>query len=224
MVDWWHRKKESMIERLRQKVGIRADLLTCKNTALPKGHYLCYTIGMTAYEKIYEQAADNYGYITTREASELGVPKSEMSALAKRNRLVRKGYGVYRLATHYLPTEYDGYAEAVLLGGDGAIVWGESVLAMHDLALVNPPVIEIATDRRVRRTLPPWIRLVRRSGGAVDHYQGIPCQPLADAIRACRGSVMDERLADGVRKAEQNGELRLGEAERLLREMGQWAK
>ena len=99
---------------------------------------------MTAYEKIYEQAADNYGYITTREASELGVPKSEMSALAKRNRLVHKGYGVYRLATHYQPTEFDGYAEAVLLGGDGAIVWGESVLAMHDLALVNPPAIEVA--------------------------------------------------------------------------------
>ena len=32
---------------------------------------------MTAYEKIYEQAADNYGYITTREAAELGVPKSD---------------------------------------------------------------------------------------------------------------------------------------------------
>ena len=37
---------------------------------------------MTAYEKIYDRAADNYGYITTKEAVELGVPKSEMSALA----------------------------------------------------------------------------------------------------------------------------------------------
>ena len=70
---------------------------------------------MTAYEKIYEQTADNYGFITTRDAVELGVPKSEMSALAKRKRLVHKGYGVYRLATHYQPTEFDGYAEAVLL-------------------------------------------------------------------------------------------------------------
>ena len=76
---------------------------------------------MTAYEKIYERAADNYGYITTKEAAEIGVPKSEMSALAKRKRLVHKGYGVYRLATHYQPTEFDGYAEAVLLGGEGAI-------------------------------------------------------------------------------------------------------
>ena len=175
---------------------------------------------MTAYEKIYEQAADNYGYITTREASELGVPKSEMSALAKRHRLVHKGYGVYRLATHYQPTEFDGYAEAVLLVGDGAIVWGESVLAMHDLALVNPPVIEVATDRRVRRTLPTWIKVVHRKGGEIAYYQGIPCQPLADAIRACKGAVMAERLSEGVRKAERNGEFRLGEAEQLLKEIG----
>lgn len=41
-----------------------------------------------------------------------------MSAFAKRNRLVHKGYGVYRLATHYQPTEFDGYVEVVLLGGD----------------------------------------------------------------------------------------------------------
>ena len=169
---------------------------------------------MTAYEKIYEQAADNYGYITTKEAVELGVPKSEMSAL------VHKGYGVYRLATHYQPTEFDGYAEAVLLGGEGAIIWGESVLAMHDLALVNPPAIEVATDRRVRRALPSWIKLVRRKGGEVAYYHGIPCQPLADAIRTCKGAVMAERLADGVRKAERNGELRLGEAEQLLKEIG----
>ena len=176
---------------------------------------------MTAYEKIYEVAADNYGFITTKEAGLLGIPKSEMSALAKRNRLVRHGYGVYRLATHYQPTEYDGYAEAVLLAGEGAAVWGESVLAMHDLALVNPPVIEVATNRRVRRKLPGWIKMSRRATGDIDYYQGIPCQKLADAIRLCKGAIMAERLADGVRKAEANGELRLGEAKALLKEIEQ---
>ena len=174
---------------------------------------------MTAYEKIYEVAADNFGFITTREAASLGIPKSEMSALAKRKRLVRHGYGVYRLVTHYQPTEYDSFAEAVLLAGEGAAVWGESVLAMHDLALVNPPVIEVATDRRVRRKLPNWIKLSRRTSSDIDYYQGIPCQRLADAIRLCKGAVMADRLADGVRKAEANGELRLGEAEALLKEL-----
>ena len=175
---------------------------------------------MTSYEKIYEVAADNYGFITTREASALGVPKSEMSALAKRNRLVRHGYGVYRLATHYQPSEYDSYAEAVLLAGNGAAVWSESVLAMHDLAFVNPPVIEVATDKRVRRSLPSWVKLVRREPGETDFYQGIPCQRLADAFLSCKGKVLRERLVDGVRKAEANGCLKLGEAEMLLKELG----
>ena len=174
---------------------------------------------MTAYEKIYEVAADNYGFITTKEAAMLGVPKSEMSALSKRNRLVRHGYGVYRLATHYQPSEYDSYAEAVLLVGDGAAIWGESVLAMYDLALVNPPVVEVATDRRVRRSLPSWVKLVRREKGESDFFQGIPCQRLAEAFRSCKGKVMAERLADGVRKAEADGYLKLGEAEKLLKEL-----
>ena len=174
---------------------------------------------MTAYEKIYEVAAANYGFITTKEAASLGIPKSEMSALAKRGRLVRHGYGVYRLATHFQPSEYDGYAEAVLLVGEGAAVWGESVLAMHDLALVNPPVVEVATTRRVRRSLPKWIKVSRRCPGEIEFFQGIPCPRLAEAIRHCRGAVIAERLADGVRKAEANGELRLGEAEALLKEI-----
>ena len=114
------------------KVVANCDRLIYKSTGLPKGQYFCYTFAMTAYQKIYEVAADNYGFITTKEAAALGVPKSEMSALAKRNRLVRHGYGVYRLATHYQPSEFDSYAEAVMLVGEGAAVWGESVLAMHE--------------------------------------------------------------------------------------------
>lgn len=173
---------------------------------------------MTSYERLYEIAADNYGFVTTKDAASVGVPKGEMSALARRNRLVRRGYGVYRLATHYLPTEYDGYAEAVLLAGEGAAVWGESMLAMHDLALVNPPQILVSTDRRVRRALPPWVRLTTRKSGAIDCRHGIPCQNLADAFRHCRGAVLKERLLEGVEEAQSRGLLRLGEAERLKEE------
>ena len=50
--------------------------------------------------------------------------------------------------------------------------------------------------------------------------KGYMSRLLADAIRTCKGVVMAERLADGVRKAERNGELRLGEAEQLLKEIG----
>ena len=177
---------------------------------------------MTCYEKIYEKAADNYGFITTAEASELGVPKQEMSALAKRNRLVHHGYGVYRLATHYLPTPYDGFAEALLLvGGEESAIWGESVLALHELALVNPPAIEVATVRRIRRTLPAWVKVVREKVESPVYYQGIRCQNLADAFRSCRNTVLRERLLDGIEKAQANGDLRIGEYEQLMKEFHQ---
>jgi hypothetical protein len=38
---------------------------------------------MTSYQKLYELAADNYGFVTTKEAASVGVPKREMAALAK---------------------------------------------------------------------------------------------------------------------------------------------
>lgn len=175
---------------------------------------------MTAYDKIYEKAADNYGFITTAEAMALGVAKSELCALVKRNRLLHRGYGVYRLATHYLPTPYDGFAEALLLvGGEDAVIWGESVLALHDLALVNPPVIEVATCRRVRRTLPPWIKIVRQKADSAAYYQGIRCQHLADAFRACRKTVLQERLIDGIERAQEKGDLRIGEYNQLIKEI-----
>ena len=175
---------------------------------------------MTAYEKIYEQAADNYGYITTREAAELGVPKSEMSALAKRKRLVHKGYGVYRLATHYQPTEFDGYAEAVLLGGEGAIVWGESVLAMHDLALVNPLYTFVATTKRVRRNLPKWIKVVKVDSDADrDSFDGIPCQNIASVFIEAKGRIMFERLVQAVKEARNRGLLAVDEDARIKKEL-----
>ncbi len=105
---------------------------------------------------------------------------------------------MYRLV-HYLPTEYDRYAEALAVVGKDAMIWGGSVLAMHNLAMVNPEKIEVATTRRVRRELPPWISLTRvRDETPYNFLNGILCQPLADAFRHCKGKVMTYRLAEAV--------------------------
>lgn len=108
---------------------------------------------MTHYESIYEAAADNYGLITSVEAREMGISYKEMSALASRGMIERRGHGVYRLS-RWVPTPNDRYAEAVALVGPGSYLWGEAVLAMHGLALVNPRTLTVANPRRVRRKLP----------------------------------------------------------------------
>ena len=92
---------------------------------------------MTAYEKIYEESIGNYGLITSARASELGISNMALVLLAQRGRLIRIGRGLYRLA-HWLPTEFDGYAQAVMSVGEEAYLYGESVIALLNLAPTNP--------------------------------------------------------------------------------------
>jgi len=178
-----------------------------------------YTFDMSYYDAIYEHAADNYGLITSREADALGIPRMDLVKKAQRGLLERLGYGVYRL-TRYFPTMLDKYAEAVALVGPGSFIFGESVLAMHELALVNPRRITVATPNRVRKALADFINLVpAKSGTETTSYEGIPSQSVADAIRECRTSVMPDRLLDAVEDARKQGLVTEAEVRSLNKEI-----
>ena len=160
---------------------------------------------MSYYEKIYEYAADNYGLISSAEARALHVPNVELVKLSHRGRLVRIGHGVYRIS-HYIPTTLDRYAEAVALAGENTFIYGESVLAMHGLAFVNPTAILVATIKRIRKTLPVYIKLIHTKDEYKSfNYEGIPTQNLVDAILACKATVMTARLLSAIDEAYNNG-------------------
>jgi len=167
---------------------------------------------MKNYDIIYEYAADNYGLITSSDAKSFGIPNVELVKLAHRGRLQRLGHGVYRIM-HYIPTQFDKFAEAVALVGNEVIIYGESVLAMHSLALVNPTVIYVAAKNRIRKTLPSYIEIIY-PGAAVSEteYEGIPSQSVFEAILVCRSTVMKDRLLDAVREAERQGLISEAEA------------
>jgi predicted transcriptional regulator of viral defense system len=174
---------------------------------------------MTNYERIYEFAADNYGLITSAQAKSIGIPNIELVKLAQRGRLERIGHGLYRIR-HYTPTPLDQYAEAVMFVGPDAFIFGESVLAMLGLALVNPTVITVATPTTVRKKLPEHIEAIRvQKARNVVQHDGIPMQNLADAIRTCRSSVMTERLLDSVEDARIQGFITAKETEQLKKEL-----
>ena len=174
---------------------------------------------MTHFDDIYEIAADNYGLVTYAQAREAGLVGAELNRYVADGRLRKLGHGVYKLS-RWVPTPYDSYAEAVTLAGEGSYLSGSSVLAMHDLALVNPSTVEVSVPGRSRRSLPPWVKAVRADGPAPTAYEGIPSQSVADAIRACRRTVMPERLADAVEDARDGGLLKEREAAELRRELG----
>ncbi len=173
---------------------------------------------MKLYDNINATAISNYGLITSSQAAELGVRLKDLLEWVKNGRLEKCWRGVYRLV-NYLPTEYDRYAEALATVGMDSMIWGESVLAMHNLALVNPERIEVATTRRVRKELPTWIVLTRlQTEHQHEVFNGIYCQPLVDAFRYCKGKIMTARLAEAVREAERKGLLGFTEAETLKME------
>ena len=167
---------------------------------------------MAHFDDIYELAVDNYGLITSAEAKNLGVAKSELNRWVGMGRLLKRGHGVYKLV-RYVPTEYDRYAEAVALVGDGSFLFGEAVLAMRGLALANPRHISVG------REIPEWVQPVTVSGKTVTSYEGIPSQSLAEAILECRGMVMGERLKSAVEDARREGLITKDEFEHLRKEL-----
>lgn len=174
---------------------------------------------MKHFDEIYEQAEDNYGVITTATAVELGASRSELSRFTKAGWLRRLGNGVYKLTRH-TPTPLDAYAEAVALSGPDSWIHGESVLAMCELALTSPSKISVATKRRLRKTLPPWMTIVKpEKNERVVLYEGIPVQYIPDAIRSCRNAILPERLRQAVEDAYANGLISQVEAIKLKEEL-----
>jgi hypothetical protein len=173
---------------------------------------------MSHFDDIYEIAADNYGVVTYAQAHEAGVEGVELSRWVASGRLERVGHGVYRLA-RWVPTGRERYAEALALVGPDAVLWGESVLALLGLAYVNPGAVYIAPGRRVRRELPAWVRLASAPVTRRAAYEGIACQELGEAILACRGRVLTERLRDAADEAGREGYITKGEHKALREEL-----
>ena len=176
---------------------------------------------MTDYQAVYEDAIDNYGLVTTRRAKELGLAPNALAQLAHRKRLERVGHGVYRLAA---PIPFAGkapaYALAVEQVGRDALLWGESVLALLALCPTDPARIHVGIAGRFRRRVPEGV-VVHPAPVAAETavYEGVRSQPVRDALRACRGSMMPERLLAAAKKARERGLLTEREYESARKEL-----
>lgn len=174
---------------------------------------------MTYYDDIYEVAADNYGLITTARANEVGASNKDLLRYVADGRLVHLGWGVYRIS-HYIPVPNDPYAESVMLVGDGAYLYGESVIAMHDLAPTNPTRIFVATPKRVRKNLPKGLMVKHRVAcNDVTSYEGVPSQSIPAAILSCKNVMLPERLSQAAHRAGELGLISEEEEEALMREL-----
>jgi predicted transcriptional regulator of viral defense system len=175
----------------------------------------------TYRRRLFDRALDQYGFVTTGDAEDLGVPAVELRKIARRGGVEHVAYGLYRFddVPH---TGRDQYMEAVLRVGPGAHLTHDAVLAFHDLALVNPRRIRVGTTRRVRADLPGHIQVVQEhlAPGDLTIYEGVPSATLTRAVIDCKGLVMANRLVEATRQAMRRGLIRKADADRVLAQFG----
>ncbi|MBS4727523.1 type IV toxin-antitoxin system AbiEi family antitoxin domain-containing protein [Mycobacterium sp. SM1] len=182
--------------------------------------YLFDTIAhMTIWDRLVAVAAEQHGYVTTRDARDIGVDPTQLRLLAARGRLERAGRGVYRVPV--LPRgEHDDLAAAVSWTlGRGVISHG-SALALHALADVNPSRIHLTVprDNHPRAAGGGLYRLHRRELKAteVTTVDGIPVTTVARTIKDCLKTGTDPyQLRAAIERAEAEGALRRGPAAEL---------
>jgi hypothetical protein len=176
----------------------------------------------TDLDALRRYAADHHGVVTGAAAAALGVRAVELLDRVLGGELALIANDVYRL--HDVITPLTEYAEAVALAGPGAALADDAVLAMHDLAAVNPRRIRVAVPRPLPDgvRLPGTVEVVVREMAPEDvtEVEGIPTMTVAAALRACRGRVMTERLLQGVDRALEEGLLDPATAEMLRLEFG----
>lgn len=172
---------------------------------------------MSKIDYIYE-VVDDFGLVTSAEAAELGMSNAELVQQAAKGKLVRVARGVYRMPVW--PSQPQApYAIAVRAAGEDAFLYGESVVALLGLAPTDPTKIRIGAPRRIRRDLGPGTTVVRVDGVTPVILEGIPCQPVADAIVSAAKTMGSSRALDASREALSQGIITPDDAERIEREL-----
>lgn len=144
---------------------------------------------VTYLERLREVALDQHGMVTSAQAVEAGIPRTELPKLAGRGRIERLMHGIYRIP-QVPATPYDNLALAVLwAGAEEACLSHETALAAWGVSDVNPERIHLTVGHSHR---------LRKAGGEryiIHHvdltssqqtwWEGMPITDLPTTIGDC---------------------------------------
>jgi predicted transcriptional regulator of viral defense system len=142
-----------------------------------------------ARDMLWEVSENQHGFITTRQAADLGVSRQAVVMLARRGTLDRAAWGVYRFP-QYPVSEFDPFMLAVLWTGcRDACLSHETALDAYQISDINPNTVHVTVPKSCR------IRRANGEGYVVHHenldradigwWQEIPTVTAAVAIGQC---------------------------------------
>jgi predicted transcriptional regulator of viral defense system len=173
------------------------------------------------YTLLREHAAEQCGYITTRDAEDLGVDPHRLQKMKDRGVLTRVNRGIFRFGD--VPAgPLDQYAEATLWPLEvHGVLSHATALDLHGLCDINPIRIDVTVPRgfRTTREVPELLRLHRDEVDERDltWHEGLPIvgvrRAILGAIELDVGWNLIEQAIDTARRtgrltAEQAADLR----------------
>lgn len=142
------------------------------------------------YTLLHEHALDQNGYLTTRQARDLGVEAHRLEKMKQRGLLETVSRGVFRFVD--VPAgPLDQYTAATLwpLEAQGVLSHA-TALDLHELCDINPNRIDITVPATFRTTrTPPDVLRLHRDDLAKDDVTWHEGLPIVTVYRAIRGSV-----------------------------------
>lgn len=179
---------------------------------------------MSYRHDLWQIAADGHGIVTTAQAADWGVPAVEMRKLAARGALSRVGRGVYR--HNGVPRDaWTQLAGTLASVGPDAFLEGATVLAMFDLALVNPANIHVGTPRRRRGATPPHTVVTARPNvdeADLTEYEGLRSATVRRALLDAVPIILGERMQDAVVDAQRRDLITELEATEIIGAVAGW--
>jgi len=179
------------------------------------------------YSPLLELATDQYGYVSTDDARELGISPRRLKLLAERGSLWRIARGLYRFPAEVVPiTALDQYMEATLWPGGRGVISHETALAVYELSDVNPVKVHVTVPRayRIRRKEVPAVFVFHHADltdAEMTRYEGIPIVTPERAIRdAHAGHLGPALIAQAIDDGERQGLLAQAQADTLRQETG----
>jgi predicted transcriptional regulator of viral defense system len=159
-----------------------------------------------AYAAIHELALDQHGVFTASQARAMGIDPKTVAAMAKRGRVRRLSFGVYRDLGAPITPWTDYMSASFWPQGVRGVLSHETALSLTELSDVSPARIHltIPPGHRIRRSRPPGLVLHRADLPKEDigSVEGVPVTKAARTIRDCGQSHLGPGL---LRQATEDG-------------------
>ncbi len=181
-----------------------------------------------SWDRLYETAAAQAGYFTTRQAAEAGYSSQLLLKHLKAGRVMRTRRGIYRLV-HFPSSEHEEFVTAWLWSEQAGVLSHQSALVLHGLSDVLPAHVHLtlpAAWRGRRFRVPPEVLLHHADVSSEDRawFGPVPITRPGRTLRdGATSGLSPELLRQAAQQALRRGlvtRAELGEVEQALAPFG----